>query len=264
MVEFLLNVHWIIVTLVFSVFLTGLAVLMRHLVRSVVTKEHLRRTHDVAAVVYANVGVLYSIVLGLMAVHGQERWIDLKHVSEVEASQIIGVGRAAKALGDSAGTAIIEQSIDYAQAVTQTEWTDDLEGPSPEGRQAISSLWSSVMRMERTDDKNALASQVILDITNDVVTSRMERIGLMREHVGALLWTILIGGGVSMTFFLVLFAPERDMLHTVMMFCVTLVVSIVIMLIFSYEHPTDGAMALSPEPYESAAQTLMDLLKSER
>jgi len=256
MIQMILNLHWLITVLVISVFLTGLGVFLRHLLRAYIGKEQLRKAHDVAAAVYTNVGVVYGLVLGLMAVHGQERWIELRKTSEKESALIVSVGRAAATLNDSLGKNIALRAADYANAVIQTEWEDEHEGASEEGRRTMFALWDAVTEMERSADRDVLAAQTVLDLTNVLDEVRHERIGLMREHIGHLLWVILLGGGILMTIFLVLFAPERDMLHTGMMFAMTLVISTVLMMVFSYEHPTDGVLSLSPEAYMDAAKTL--------
>lgn len=256
MIELLVTTPWIITVLVFSVVVTIIGILLRRVSHQTFGVDDLRKSHDVAGIVYANVGVLYSIVLGLMAVHGQDRWVDIRETAEREGALISSVGRSAAALNDEAGGHIQRAAAAYAEAVIQYEWDDRDDGPAPEAQAALEHLWDIVQRMERSPDRDVLASQTVLVSANDLVETRMKRISLMREHVGPLLWTILLGGGLTMIAFLLFFAPERQMIHTTLVFSVSMVVSTVLMLILSYEHPTDGALALSPEAYEYAFDVL--------
>ena len=256
MIDLLLTTPWAVTVLVFSLCVTALGIVFRRISHRTIGVDDLRKSHDVAGIVYANVAVLYSIVLGLMAVHGQDRWIDIRETAEREGALIASVGRSAAMLNDEAGAHIQRAAAAYAESVIEYEWDDDEDGAAPETQAALEHLWDIVQSMERTPDRDVLASQTVLVSANDLVETRMKRLSLMREHVGPLLWTILLGGGLTMIAFLLLFAPERPILHTMFLMAVSLVVSTVLMLIFSFEHPTDGALALSPEAYTFAVDAL--------
>ncbi len=152
MIELLLGLPAGVSLLLCSAFAFVAVSVGRMLVRRYFTHESLREAHDVSAVVYANIGVVYAIVVGLMAVHGQERYIDLRETAERESGRIIAVGRSAQSLNSPLGEKIAELAAIYASTVAKYEWNDDMKGPSPQGRKAMLALWDAVHDMEATND----------------------------------------------------------------------------------------------------------------
>lgn len=256
MIELLLGLPAVVTLLLCSALIFGIVSLGRMLVRRFFTHESLREAHDVSAVVYANIGVVYAIVVGLMAVHGQERYIDLRETSERESARIIAVGRSAQSLNSPLGEKIAKLAAIYASTVAKYEWNDDMKGPSPQGRKAMLALWDAVHEMEATGDGLKPASQTVLNAVNDLMMDRMSRISLMQDHIGRILWFILLGGGGLLIGFVVLFEPKVDGLHRILTLTVIVSVVSVLLLIFMYEHPTDGALSLTPEAYVVAADLL--------
>lgn len=257
MIDLILGMNWMILVGILTVLVMVLIVFTRRVIHRNVPLDVIREAHDVSAVVYTNLGVIYAIVVGLMAVHGQDRWIEVRETAERESGYIIAVGRSAQALHSPAGDEIVRRAVTYARAVADAEWDDDIDGPSPVARKAMIGLWDAVHAMEATTDGIKPASQTTLSSMNDLMLTRMTRISLMREHIGPLLWSILLGGGVLLIGFLVFFAPKTERLHSLLTLTVTVSVVSVLLLIFMYEHPTDGVLSLSPEPYRAAAEILL-------
>jgi hypothetical protein len=258
--DLLLDVPWPLTLLVLSAAILAVIHFARAILLKRIPNDALRQAHEVSAIVYANIGVVYAIVVGLMAVHGQERWIELKETSERESAHIIAVGRSAQALNSPQGEMIAQRASAYALAVARTEWDDDREGPSAEGRHAMISLWDAVHAMEAGTDGSKPASQTVLTCVNDLMQNRMSRISLMRDHIGPLLWTVLLGGGILLIGFVLFFDPRTNLLHTALAATLTISVVSVLLLIFMYEHPTDGVLSLTPEAYTLASEILLETL----
>lgn len=256
MTELLLNTPWLVTALSVSVIFVAAVMIVRRLFQRWFSSNTIREAHDVSGFVYTNIGVIYAIVVGLMAVHGQERWIQVRETAERESGYILAVGRSAQALHSPAGDEIVRRAVAYATSVANDEWDDDTDGPSPKARAAMIALWDAVHAMEATSDGAKPASQTTLSAINELMLCRMSRISLMREHIGPLLWSILLGGGMLLIGFVVFFDPKTERLHTLLTLTVTMSVVSVLLLIFMYEHPTDGVLSLTPESYRSAAELL--------
>lgn len=235
---------------------TALLTFCRMLYHMRIKPESIRRSHDVSAAVYAILGVLYGIILGFITIQSQERWLELRDVREKEAAVIISIGEIAKTLSESSSRSIIQAITVYARKVAETEWDDDREA-SPEGALAIRNVVKCIVTMESTTDRNLLASQTLLQLSSDLIGTRVLRLNLLREHIGSMLWLIMILGGIIMTAFLLLFAPENVFMHTAMIFIVASLIISVLFLVYSYEHPTDGPFVISADPYQRAAMILM-------
>lgn len=252
----LLDTPWLITIGVFSLFVVIIVFVARRIAHRLLSTHAIREAHDVSGFVYTNIGVIYAIVVGMMAVHGQERWIEVREIAERESGFILAVGRSAQALHSPAGDEIARRALVYAKSVANDEWDDDSDGPSPKARAAMIALWDAVHAMESTTDGVKPASQTTLSAMNELMLCRMTRISLMREHISPLLWTILLGGGLLLIGFVVFFDPKTARLHALLTTTVTISVVSVLLLIFMYEHPTDGVLSLSPESYLSAAELL--------
>ncbi|MBI2794544.1 MAG: DUF4239 domain-containing protein [Ignavibacteria bacterium] len=248
---------WPITILIITIVVTAVLVYCRKVYHKRLKPENIRRSHDVSAAVYAILGVLYGIVLGLITIQSQERWIDLRDIREKEASAIVSIGQISKTLSEASSKSISHATAKYALEVARTEWDDD-RTMSPEASKAFQGVMNSVFNMESTVDRDLLASQTILQLMSNLMEIRVERLNLIQEHVGTLLWVILVFGGLVMTFFLLLFAPEDNRTHTTMIGIVACIVSSVLFLIFAYEHATDGPLQISGEAYTRAAMMIMD------
>lgn len=243
---------WLIVIL--ATILSVLVVLaIRNWMYRSLSKETLRKAHEVSSATYLNIGVLYGIVLGLVTVNGLERHADLQHAAEEEASALLSISRVSQLFPTTSANAIRASVHDYAANVVNIEWDDD-EARSSHSERHITLLWSELASIIKADSIVDGKEQELITRLNLLQERRMERLGLMKEKVNSMVWTILVAGAILMILFLVAFDPMSTVLHTLLIIAVAGTISTILILIFAFDHPSDGALRISPEAYKSAIQ----------
>lgn len=245
---------WLIVLLATS--LSVLVVLaVRKWMYCSLDKETLRKAHEVSSATYLNIGVLYGIVLGLVTVNGLERHADLQHAAEEEASSLLSISRISQLFPTESANAIRASVHDYAANVINVEWDDD-ESRSIHSEKHITLLWSELATIIKADSVIDGKEQELIARLNLLQERRMERLGLMKEKVNSMVWTILVAGAILMILFLVAFDPMSTALHTLLIIAVAGTISTILVLIFAFDHPTDGALRISPEAFKTAVKTI--------
>src|SRR5262245_40203085 len=100
------------------------------LVRRSVKRKHLQAHHDVAGFVFANLGVLYSVLLGFTVVNVQQRFDKVKEITQLEAGFLAELYRDAEMFSSTDSEAIRSGLRGYAESVINEEW-DTLSSGEP-------------------------------------------------------------------------------------------------------------------------------------
>ena len=83
----------------------------------------LRRQHnDVTGFIYAVLGVVYAVLLGLMVVAVWEQWNAAAHTADEEANSLAEIFWLADRMPESEGHHIQELARSYARVVVNEEW----------------------------------------------------------------------------------------------------------------------------------------------
>ncbi len=111
-------------------------------------------------------------------------------------------------------------------------------------------LRRSVMSFEpRTDAEQTIHTQS-LALVQDFDEYRALRLLEVREGIPAILWVVLILGGVIMIGFTYLFGMKETRLHMLMVVALTVVLVLILYTIRALEYPFDGIVQVAPEPFE--------------
>lgn len=221
---------------------------IRSLLHTFFSREALRSAHDVSSAVYLNTGVVFGVVLGLVTVNGLERHEELRHTIEREAYGLRSVIRAGDVLPEGQQHVIQTAVHRYAADVVSSEW-QDVAMITRHSEVHINRLWSSLVTMVRQDSVISVGEQLLFDKLSILEEARIERIGLMQEKIKPMVWVILIGGTAFLIIFLAAFDPLSKALHIVLFTSVAATIISLLMLIYYFDHPTNGAMMLDPAPY---------------
>ncbi len=253
--QLFLSSLWPISVLVTTALVVTLGLLLRTFVHRTVEQSTLKHAHDVSATVYLNVGVLYGVVLGLVTVNSLERHINLHDAIESEAAVLLHIGRIADLFPDEHKTTIKSVVRGYIYHVQQHEWADNVRFHTHFDGQ-LKSLWSNLVEVINRNQNKQNEEVMLLEQLSDLQEARMRRIGLMREKVSSLLWTILIGGGMLMIFFLVWFDPSSSILHSILFATVTLAIVAILVLLLAFDHPAVGPLGVDTVPYQAILSSL--------
>jgi hypothetical protein len=236
----------LVVSISVLVAVAGLTLVQR-LVPPTVRKRH----NDVAGFIYAVVGVSYAVLLGLVIIAVWEDFAEARDTAHREASELAEVFWLAHRLPEPEGLHIQEQARSYAEVVVEEEWPLMKEGQaSPRAWELLDEIRQSLQDVEVSTAADAVDYQQGLQRVHDVNDARRERLVDAQEGIPAILWVVLVVGGVIVVGFTYLFGMDSSLVHMLMVAAVAGVIALALFTVGTLDYPFGGGVQVGPEAFE--------------
>jgi hypothetical protein len=243
------------ISIVSGVFLVCLFVLFAVagliLVQRLVPISVRQQQNDVAGFIYAVLGVAYAVLLGLMLIAVWEQWEVAKSIVDDEASQLADIFWVAHELPQPEGRRIQELARSYAEVVVDEEWPLMNRGKeSPRAWATLDDLRDSIQSFQPTTDVQLALYEQELDQVHGLADARRDRLLAANEGLPAILWVVLIIGGVLVVGFTYLFGMENNLTHVLMVMTLALIISLVLFTVAALNFPFKGDVHVGPDAFE--------------
>lgn len=226
------------------------------LVRKFVSHHTLREHHDVAGFTFGIIGVLYSVILGFMVINVQNRYSQTEETIHTEVTILSDLYRDADYLPSVNRDLIRSNLRDYVDYVAHVEWKAPNDEKNRLGAQKIlRSLWNSYYSIDLQGTKMQLWYQQSISKLDQLMNARLGRQFNAKEHLGGMMWSLLIIGGVITVGFMFLFGLENMRSQMLMTAVLAGYLSFMLYLVFSLDNVFTGPKAIQPDPFE---QVLVD------
>ncbi len=156
-----------------------------------------RENNDVAGSIYAVLGVAYAVLLAFSVIAVWERFEAAKEAADREGNELAEIYWLANRFPDSERRQVQELVQLYAQVVIDDEW------PMMEDAQASPQAWALLDQLRESMQNfevSTAADQVLynqgLSRVHDLGDARRTRLLDANAYVPAVLWVVLISGGV--------------------------------------------------------------------
>ncbi len=232
----------------------GLALVQR-LVPVAIRKEH----NDVAGFIYAVLGVIYAVLLALMVIAVWEDFGRARVTVEAEANALAEIFWLAHRLPEPDGPHLQELARSYAHEVVDKEWPLMEQGRAPlmEHTRATPSGWVLIDDIRVTlqeVEPHTVAEQELyaegLDQVQRLADARRMRLVAAEESMPAVLWVVLVVGGMVVVGFAYLFGMEHTGAHALMVVALAGVIALALFTIGAMEHPFSGGARIGTEAFE--------------
>jgi hypothetical protein len=221
------------------------------LVQRLVPIEVRQRQNDVAGFIYAVLGVAYAVLLGLMVIAVWEQWDAAKAIVDDEASELAEIYWIAHQLPQPEGRHIQELAHSYAEVVVDEEWQLMAQGEfSPKAWATIDEIRDSIQSLHASNDDQLLLDQQALERVHGLADARRDRLLAAEEGLPAIMWVVLIGGGLIVVGFTYLFGMENNITHILMVAALALIISSVLFTVASLNYPYRGDVHIGPDAFE--------------
>lgn len=217
-----------------------------------------RRLHNDA--IGPNVSVIGTTYAVLIAFMLSGVWNEMQAASlntEQEANSLVNIFRFAEQLPSESRAEIQKLTRNYAQVMITKEWdamTD--EKSSPEGHTLTRDLWRAMASVQ----PHTATEQQVMDHSLSELTTMTEhrRIRLLqsRERLPALLWAVLIVGGIVTVGSTCLFGIEDFKLHIVQVFEISFLISLMLVSIAAIDRPFQGQVHVPSDAFRYALDTM--------
>jgi uncharacterized membrane protein YraQ (UPF0718 family) len=223
------------------------------LVQRLVPIERRLEHNDVAGFIYAVLGVAYAVLLGLMVVAVWQDWQEAHDSATQEANELDAIFWLAHGLPEPEGRHIQELARDYARVEVRQEWPLMERGKSsPKAYELLDGMRASVEALHPTNDAQTVLYDNLLQRLHELGAARRARLLEAEEGLPAILWAVLLVGGVITVGFTYLFGLRSTVVHVLMVAALALVIGLVLFTVAALDFPFKGDVRIGPEAFEQA------------
>src|SRR5215212_1812000 len=219
-----------------------------------------RQQHnDVAGFIYAALGVIYAVLLALVVIAVWEEYGAAGNTVEQEANATAEIFWLGHRLPEPTGPHVQELARSYAEEVIHKEWPLMEKGEAPmmaqgegtgEGWTLIDDIREELQDVEpRTPADEQLYAEG-LDQVQRLADARRLRLVAAEEGVPAVLWAVLIFGGMAAVGFTYLFGLESTWAHRLMVMILAGVIGLVLFTVDTLEHPFSGGARIGTGTFD--------------
>ena len=252
-----------LLTIVYGVLVVGgvcLAALAGlELVQRLVPADARQQHNDVAGFIYAALGVIYAVLLALVVIAVWEEYGAASETVEQESNATAEIFWLAHRLPEPEGSHIQELARSYAEEVTHEEWPlmEQGEAPlmtqtrgTPVGWTLIDEIRANLQEFQPHTKAEEQIYAEGLDQVQRLADARRMRLVAAEEGVPAVLWAVLVFGGIAAVGFTYLFGLESTWAHRLMVVTLAAVIGLVLFTVGALEHPFSGGARIGPEAFD--------------
>jgi hypothetical protein len=166
---------------------------------------------------------------------------------------------------ESKGHNIQELVHSYARVVVEEEWPLMRQGKSSQKAWALlDEIRSEVQDFQPSTPAQTVLYEQGLERVHALADARRERLLLADHGLPAILWVVLLIGGVVVIGFTYLFGLDSTVIHVLMVAALALIIALVLFTVAELDFPFRGDIRLGPEAMERVldrfeTSTLSDL-----
>jgi uncharacterized membrane protein YraQ (UPF0718 family) len=221
------------------------------LVQRSVPNEVRRQHNDVAGFIYAVLGVVYAVLLGLMVVAVWEEWNAAAVTADEEAGSLAEIFLLADRLPDPEGHHIQVLARSYARVVVNEEWQlMEEEKSSPRAWELLDEIRHDLQSFEPSTPAQQVLYEQGFEDMRDLADARRDRLLEAEQGLPAILWGVLIAGGIIVLGFTYLFGLESTTVHLLMVAALALVIALVLFTVAALDYPFKGDIIIAPDAME--------------
>lgn len=242
------TVSWRWGTLIVVVVFSLISMLGILIVRNLFNQKTLRAHHDVAGFVFANLGVLYSVLLGFTVVNVQARFEKTAEITQVEASYLADLYRDAEVFPNETKGKIRTAIKDFIGYVIDEEWgmmsTGDV---SVHASDSFKKIWEAYASYSPKDTREIIWYTQAVEKLNQLLSARLARIMGGEASLGDEMWAFLILGGVLLSVFICFFSVDRLSTHILLGAALASSTAFLLFLIYTLDTAYSGEVQIAPE-----------------
>jgi uncharacterized membrane protein YraQ (UPF0718 family) len=209
------------------------------------------RHNDVAGFINAVLGVAYAVLLGLVVAAVWEERNAAAQAADQGAGEVAEVFWLAHSIPEPEGRHLQQLARSYAQVVVNEEWPLMEQGKtSPRAWAILDDMRGSIQGMKPTTEVQQVLYEQGLRQMHDLEDARAERLFEAEEGLPAILWVVLIVGGIDVVGFTYLFGSESTSVHVLMVASLTLIIALVFFTVAALDYPFKGDIRIGPEAFE--------------
>ena len=213
---------------------------------------------DFVSFYIAGIGVIYAVLLGLIAVGTWEAFGQVDDLVVREASAVGDMYRDLSGFPEPFRTQMKLDLRRYTETVVTVEWpavqrAQPFEHTADLTRQINTRLGG----FEPTTDGEKIRYAEVFARFNDVLTARRLRFLAADNSLPGVLWFVVLFGSIVMIGFTLLLAHERKLLHVVLTAGFSAMLGSLVFLMVAMDRPLWGSVSVQPDAFKLLLETTM-------
>jgi hypothetical protein len=237
----------------------GAAIAFLHVVTRTSSGSSRRESNDFTGAVVAVIGTTYAVLLAFMLSGVWNMFQQAQINAEQEANDLVNVFRISAQLPDPARLTIRDLTREYAQNAIQIEFPAmSNDQVPPQGSHMIAQMWNAAgeIRSQTPEELGALGD--LRNTLQRLTEHRRIRVLQSHEMLPAILWMVLIAGGIITVAAACFFGVPNFRFHLLQIVVLSFLISLVLVAIADIDRPYQGDVKVSPEGFEFALRTFAD------
>jgi hypothetical protein len=213
--------------------------------------------NEVAGFKFAVVGVSYAVLLAFVMVVVWEDFRDTEAAVRNEAKALSDLHEISFALPDESSALIRDQVLDYAELARSQEWESmSLGSASPEVAQALDRMTQQITNVEPVTLQDQSLYSRALHLRAAIADNRSERLDGSEGTIPAVLWVVLVTGGLITLSYTSFFASPRPLAQILMTAGLAATVALIFWVSLALNFPFSGQLRISSAPIDEAIRQM--------
>jgi len=213
--------------------------------------------NDVVGPNVSVIGTTYAVLIAFML---SGVWTNLQGArlnAEQEANNLVNLFRFSYGLPPESRAELQQLVRGYCHAMISEEWAAMEHGQQgPTAHRITQELWQSLISVQpRNASEQTVMDHSLSELTN-MTEHRRIRLLQSRQRLPALLWAVLVVGGIVTVGSTCLYGVENFKLHLVQVFEISFLLSLMLVAIASINRPYQGDVHVSPDAFRYALETM--------
>jgi hypothetical protein len=243
----LLSSSWVLSSFIIVIPAIIISLLILWTVRKTISRQALKKHHDVAGFTFSIIGVLYSVILGFTVINVQNRYNEVLQTMHTEAILLADLYQDAAFFRKDECCTIRESLRNYISYVMKEEWWTSAEKTiRPETQSYLRAIWASYYGVHLENEKMSIWYKESISKLNKFMNTRLARRFNSWEHLGSMMWSLLIIGAAMTICFMFFFGLESLRSHMLMTALLAGYLSFLLYLVFSLDNVYRGPHAIKP------------------
>ncbi|HMK31866.1 MAG TPA: hypothetical protein VK473_19435, partial [Terriglobales bacterium] len=179
--------------------------------------------------------------------------------AEQEANNLVNMFRFTYHLPSESRAEVQGLARAYCQAMLSEEWPMMAQQKqSPAAHRIMQQLWHALSSVQPHNASEQTVMDHSLSELTEMTEHRRIRLLQSRQRLPALLWAVLVVGGIVTVGSTCLFGVESLKLHVVQVFEISFLLSLMLVAIASINRPYQGDVHVGPNAFRYALETMSE------
>lgn len=216
-----------------------------------------KESNDFTGAVVTVIGTMYAVILAFLLSGLWNHYQQAKEDAQLEAVDVVNIFRVANQFPEPQRKDIKTLAHEYAEVVLQVEWPQILKGQVPHGGgPIIDRLWEAASWANLSQGGQSLAMGELMSSLSSLSQHRGIRILQTTDALPAILWAVLIAGGIVTVVAACFFGVPDFRFHLLQVVVLSFLISLVLVAIAAVDRPYQGIVRVHPDGLLYALRTM--------